>query len=440
MQNRYPTIAQGYGVFITPDGGYIFPYEEYNDVKHILPACENLNVQACAILEQCTGSHTIEEIVTILDEKFEDIPHDLFSQVELFLDEALQKGYVSYSETPAEMEGLLEGSMNYYTPSHVLLETTTECNLKCGHCLLSAGEPLEDELTASQFISILDKLYKMGVRRVNLSGGEILIKEGWETLIDFCTDRFSFGFLTNGTSITEKIADKMRCLREVHISMYGADPETHEKISQVKGSFERALKGIKLLTERDISVGVSVLIVPFNLEQLEDMIRLAISLKCKIVRVGISCPLGRARSKQLELTESQKKRLDITINELMKKYEDQISIQWEEKPEKQRRDHGCGAGSTRWAIASNGDVYPCALFRIPIGNLIRDDPISICGSPEVKFLQELQAPSAVLCDNCQFFYVCKGCHGQAFAHSSKVDQCRWVHQFENAPEPFSRVF
>ena len=429
--DEYPVIAQGYGVFITPDSGCIFPYEEHNGVKRALSSCDNLNVQACAILEQCTGSHTVRDICSILERTFEDTPPDLCAQVESLLDDAYQKGYITYYETPVDMEGLLQGSRDYYTPSQVLLETTARCNLRCGHCLLSAGKPLENELTAQEFIPILERFHEIGVKHVTLSGGEVLTKKDWEILADFCVCRFSCGVLTNGTVITEEIADRMSYLKDVQVSLYGADAETHEKIAQVKGSFERALTGIRLLTERGVTVGVSALMVPFNLNQLEDIVNLAISAKCRIVRVGIVCPIGRARHKEWELTADHMAWLDTEMRRLRQEHKDEIDIRWEE--DLTREEHRCGAGFTTWTVVSNGDVYPCGSWRIPLGNLTKDDPVDILNSPLVKFLQEVKTPHDKMCGACQYLYVCQECHGHAHARYSRVEECGWAKQFGNAP-------
>ena len=430
-KRRYPAIAQGYGIFVQPDGGHILSYEEINGVKCPLSACENLNVQACAILSQCTGLKSLEGIVNTLEELFEDAPLDLFSEVESFLEEAYQKKYIIYSNKPEETKGLIQGNTAYYTPAQILVETTHACNLRCGHCLLPAGEPLPDELTSSQFISVLKRFYTMGVKRLHLSGGEILTKEGWEKMGDYCVDRFNFGILTNGISITEETADILARYREIHISLYGKDAETHEKVTCVKGSFERAVKGMTLLAERGVLLGASLMMLPFNLHQLEDMINLVISLKCKIARVGIVSPVGRALKGNWELTEEQFEWLEKTMNELKEKYKDKIDIQWEEEPGK---EHRCGAGFTRWVVTSNGDVYPCAIFRVALGNVAREDPVDILKSPAVEFLQTLTSPHDALCGNCQFLYVCKECHAQGFAHFSQVEHCKWADQFEKAPD------
>jgi radical SAM protein with 4Fe4S-binding SPASM domain len=378
----------------------------------------------------------VGEIVGILGEKFENTPPELFSDVVSFLDEALQKGYICYSDTPTEVQGLIQGGLTYYTPAQVLIEATAACNLTCGHCLLSAGEQLPDELTASEFIVLLERLYDLGVKSVHLSGGEILTKEGWDTIADYCTERFQSSILTNGILITEKIADKMIDYQEVHISLYGKDAETHEKVSGVAGSFVRAVNGIELLTQRGIHVGASVLMVPWNLYQLEEIVRLASSLKCAVVRVGVVTPVGRAHCGGWELTEEHKRWLDRKMGELTEQYKDKIDLQWEEEP---GNKHKCGAGYSRWVITSDGDVYPCGIFRVLIGNVVEEDPVSILTSPAMRFLQDVKTPHSALCGDCQYLYLCKECHAQGAAHHCKVDHCGWAEQFETAPEPLKEL-
>ena len=435
LHSKFPVIAQGYGVFITPGGGYIFSYEEHNGVIRPLNQCKSLNIQACAILEYCTGSHTVEEMCRILGAKFEDTPPDLCNQVLVFLGDARENGYIRYCDTSGEEMGLIQGSVDYYTPSQILLETTAKCNLQCGHCYMYAGKPLPDELTAAQIIPILKRLFIMGASLLDLSGGEILTKEGWDTLAEFCVTWGSPRILSNGTLITEDKANTIARCGGASIGLYGKDAETHEKITGVKGSFERTCNGITLLTEKGVNVVASILMVPFNMYQLEDIIQLAISFHCTDVQVGVICPVGRSRDKQWELSEKEREWLDQKMKEVKVKYSE-IDIRWEEEKEEKEGLHTCGAGFVRWVIASNGDVYPCATLRVPIGNLAQIDPVDICKSDAVKFLQELAAPHAAMCGDCSYFYACRGCHAQAFAHFLDVDNCQWVLQFENAPEPF----
>jgi radical SAM protein with 4Fe4S-binding SPASM domain len=429
----YPVIARGYGVFIQPEKGYFFSYKENKKEDTRL---ETLNVQACAILEQCTGFNTVKDIVDILTDQFEDTPPDLLLQVTSFLDETAEKGYLVFSDHPEAQHGIIQGSITYYTPQEILTEITTGCNLNCSHCLISAGKPLKDELTASQFIPILIRLSEMGTRRMNMTGGEILTKEGWGQLVDFCTTRFHLSILTNGTAMTKEAVEKLKDCRETYVSIYGARPETHDSITRVEGSFKKAVNGIKLLAEKT-SVGMSIIIMPSNLSEVGDMVKLASSLGCKVVRMGFICPMGRAVQGQWELTSPQKVLLDKKVRELQEEYKGIVRILWEKEPS---GDYRCGAGFIRWLVTSNGEVYPCTVFRIYMGNLVEDDILDICTSQAVKFLARVNVPHQALCGECPLLHTCRNCHGQAYAHYQQVDHCMWAEQFREAPEPLRSAF
>lgn len=437
--STYPFISETYGVFLTPEGGQILKYKNINGIHRVVKTCEKLNMSACAILEHCTGCNTITNIIDYIEKKFEDTPPTFVEEVENFLNDAAQKGYITYSNTP-ELKGIIKGSIDYYIPSSVLFEITTKCNLKCIHCLLAAGAPLEDELSAPQIISVLERLYELGVSTIELSGGELLTKEKWEKIFDFCKNRFTLSILTNGTLITEEIADILQHSSTISISLYGADAKTHDRVTGVEGSFSQVLKGTTLLTERGIDIRAAIMLFPFTLNNLEDIIKVAISIGCNKIQVGMVCSVGRAEKKQWNLSQKKRKWLDKKMNELKKKYKT-VEIRWEEESieKKEKKEHKCGAGFTRWEITSNGDVYPCTTIRIPMGNVIKEDPIQICTSEMVTFFQTLITPHRALCGECEYLYLCNNCHAQALTHFYKVDYCAWSHQFENAPDPLKHI-
>ena len=190
------------------------------------------------------------------------------------------------------------------------------------------------------------------------------------------------------------------------------------------------IQGISLLSNRNNHVGVSIPVTPESIGQLKDTIDLAVSLQCTKARVGTVIPLGRARSGHYALTALQRRQVEEMVKEFQQMYT--IDIGWEDNPGKGQ----CGAGFTRWVVASNGDVYPCVLFRVCIGDV--RDPVALCKSKAVQFLQQLQAPTETLCGDCPLLYVCAECHGQAFAHYTQVDHCAWVQQFETAPQLLKR--
>jgi sulfatase maturation enzyme AslB (radical SAM superfamily) len=78
----------------------------------------------------------------------------------------------------------LEGSgaslpiINMGSLNGVTIYLTYACSLRCIHCYLSAGKPLDDELKVDEWLIIIDKLRELGVKFIYLLGGKptLLIK------------------------------------------------------------------------------------------------------------------------------------------------------------------------------------------------------------------------------------------------------------------------
>ena len=72
---------------------------------------------------------------------------------------------------------------------------------------------------------------------------------------------------TNGTMITPRIADHLVEYRPfaIEITLYGATRETYEALTQVPGSFDRCMKGIRLLQERNLPLKLKTVPTTVNL-------------------------------------------------------------------------------------------------------------------------------------------------------------------------------
>ncbi|MCR5224709.1 MAG: hypothetical protein K6C34_01375, partial [Alphaproteobacteria bacterium] len=56
---------------------------------------------------------------------------------------------------------------------------------------------------------------------------------------------------TNGTFITKDVISKMVRVHGINISLHGFR-KIHDELTQITGSFEKALNGIRLVLEHDI--------------------------------------------------------------------------------------------------------------------------------------------------------------------------------------------
>ena len=155
------------------------------------------------------------------------------------------------------------------------LYPTMRCNLKCAICYSGAHKPIvqermKEELTFEEYKMVVDKLYGMGVRIFDISGGEPLLCEFIYDLIRYIKSYrdTQIYLVSNGTLIEKelsKIAEVITMIDRFQISIDSSNKEIHDEMRGVKGTFERAVKGIQLLQSLNYDgIGINSVITSRN--------------------------------------------------------------------------------------------------------------------------------------------------------------------------------
>lgn len=167
-------------------------------------------------------------------------------------------------------------------PVEVSIEVTRRCPLQCLHCYNNL--PMDDtaaraqELTLEEHCRLLNELVAAGTLWILYTGGEIF---GRKDFLDIYTEAKKRGFLitlfTNGTLITARIADYLAEWRPfaIEITLYGATRETYEALTQVPGSYDRCMRGIRLLVERGLPLKLKTVPTKINRHEVCEMKRMA---------------------------------------------------------------------------------------------------------------------------------------------------------------------
>ena len=167
-------------------------------------------------------------------------------------------------------------------PLEVSIEVTRRCPLECLHCYNNL--PMRDhaaraqELTFDEHVRLLDELLEAGTLWLLYSGGEIFARKDF---LDIYTEAKKRGFLitlfTNGTLINERIADYLAQYRPlaIEITLYGATRETYEALTQIPGSYDRCMRGIRLLLERNLPLKLKTVPTTLNRHEVFAMQRMA---------------------------------------------------------------------------------------------------------------------------------------------------------------------
>ncbi|MCP4652762.1 MAG: radical SAM protein, partial [Candidatus Omnitrophica bacterium] len=215
------------------------------------------------------------------------------------------KGVVKSRVKPATFDGVpniiedmtFEQFCLYDGVIRVTLRLTESCNLQCSYCSLESGPGgARKEIPLEKLAEIIPALDRVGVRRLDLSGGEPFIRKDIFNIIELASNTaLSLGVITNGTLIKPEIAQKLNRypVHSIKVSLDG-DRKTNDAI-RGKGSFDRAINGLKYLMEKtDIKVKVLLTLTKSNGSGVAGLARLLSDLGVWRFAIRRVDPLGRA--------------------------------------------------------------------------------------------------------------------------------------------------
>lgn len=167
-------------------------------------------------------------------------------------------------------------------PLEVSIEVTRRCPLECLHCYnnlpMGDSNARKQELTFEEHCRLLDELVEAGCLWILYTGGEVFARPDF---LNIYTEAKKRGFLvtlfTNGTLITPRVADHLVEWRPfaIEITLYGATRETYEALTQIPGSYDRCMRGIRLLLERNLPLKLKTVPTTVNQHEVYAMERMA---------------------------------------------------------------------------------------------------------------------------------------------------------------------
>ncbi len=153
----------------------------------------------------------------------------------------------------------------------VVWNMTRRCNLRCVHCYAQSEDiSYDNELNHEQSLKMIDDLAAFGVPVLLFSGGEPLVHPRLAEYAEYAVKKGMRAVIsTNGTLIT---AEKAKVLKKIGLSYVGISldglEETHDKFRGLKGSFKKAMQGIKNCQAAGIKVGLRFTINKRNVHEI----------------------------------------------------------------------------------------------------------------------------------------------------------------------------
>lgn len=260
-------------------------------------------------------------------------------------------------------------------PINGTIEITRHCNLQCAHCY--SNLPLGDhkarcrELTFDDHCRILDEITDAGCLWLLFTGGEIFARKDFLDIYTYAKQKgLLITLFTNATLVTPDIADYLVKWRpfSIEITLYGHTRETYERVTGISGSYERFMRGIRLLMERGLPLKLKTIAITTNKHEIWEMKQFAeedLGLEFKFDAM-INCRIDCSQS-PLAVRLEPKAVVDLDLQDpgriaewkrFCERFTGPVhsSEQWDDL-------YHCGGGVNTFAIDPSGKLSVCVLSR-----------------------------------------------------------------------------
>jgi AdoMet-dependent heme synthase len=299
--------------------------------------------------------------------------------------------------------GSTAGQVALSLPTAFYLELTSWCPNRCVGC----GNVFIDrkvrrrnqaELGWEDWRIVLEKIVPSATM-VKLTGGEPTQSPHFYRIVDFLEDRqIPFAVLTSGLwPNPRKLLATLGARTQFQgflISLHGSTPQRHELFTQNAGSYQTALRAIRLSTEAGMDVSVSTILLRSNMGQLKEVADVALAQGAKNIifarQIGEPVP-------PITLDDS----------ELIQSMEEVAALQYQGYPVKigncvpqcfhPNPSSGCTAGLTFCTIDPTGNLRPCNHSRVLAGSLLDQSLEELWNSRELLDWRAMLSPTCSAC-------------------------------------------
>lgn len=303
------------------------------------------------------------------------------------------------------------------------LEIISSCPMNCIHCS-NENDHLEI-LEFDEIKSIIDDFCDLGGKILEISGGEPLEHADITKIIRYAkTNGLEVRLYTSGlvsqkgefVSITDKLANNLKgsSIDKIIFNIEGSKSTTHELISGLNGSFNKAIESISTVISAGLWAGIHFVPTKLNFREIEKTIEICSNLGVSEFAILRFVPQGRGFKNREKLELSQHDREELF--DILNKIKCQSIIRIGHPLNCFISDYEfseCIAGKSICLIKPNGQVVPCPAFKQNVDY--------IAGSIKNKSLSDIWLYSKILeklrtfkyenligCKNCSSLIKCKG--------------------------------
>ena len=184
--------------------------------------------------------------------------------------------------------------VNLKSPLSVCWQITTKCNLNCKYCISSSGLDGTYGLSTEEAMKIINHLGKLGINRLDFTGGEPLIRKDLGKLIE-CSKVNNINTIvtTNTVLLNDENIEWLKSADLVQVSIDGPKGIHNDQRQAIV--FDRTIENIKKLKDAGCKIRLNSFIFNSNKQYVETLMDLSRDLELFSHLFIIFSPQGRGR-------------------------------------------------------------------------------------------------------------------------------------------------
>ncbi|HAJ27875.1 MAG TPA: SynChlorMet cassette radical SAM/SPASM protein ScmF [Syntrophus sp. (in: bacteria)] len=350
-----------------------------------------------------------------------------------------------------------------YPLTSLYLYLSERCNLRCRHCWVSPHAPEDGDEQTMDFNDLRRTIIaakELGLGTVKLTGGEPFLHKDIVELMRFLRrEDLCIDIESNGTMIDRDTARVIKeCeVRQVSVSLDGAQAVQHDKLRGMKGCHEKSVAALHYLRAENISTQVIMSLYKENVLEIEPLADLCDDLEVSSFKINPVMPTGRGekvfqRRENVDIEELI--RIDRWIEaDLGSDYKTEIYFCM---PIGLKSLHAVTSNPLSechilniLGILADGTVSLCGIGQtetdLNMGNIAKDDLTEIWQHHPLlqKLRKETPSQLSGICGRCIFKFRCLGsCRACAYAVSGDLRSSFFMcnEAYEKNLFPASRIY
>jgi len=261
------------------------------------------------------------------------------------------------------------------------IEITRNCNHGCFFCFRQCQPGFKyNDQPLGKWLLILDKLYSLGIRQLNLSGGEVFLYKDIDSLIKYAK-RKKFERIVVNTNGLIKISPAISKLTdEIVFSIHGLGKD-HDQITGVSGSFKNLFSNLASCLKIRKNVGINTVVSENNIGDLEAIYDHFKDYKLLYHSFNLYIDRENLESKMADYSDLFNQYfafLKTIPQSRLKLRHGMHNVYIDDKNFYQSTIPlpNCAAGKYKMVIDYKGDIYPCRYFqeeKYLCGNVFSDE-------------------------------------------------------------------